>query len=240
MGNKDNPRRHIREKVIAGSIGAFLLIGGGYVVLEQNSTISKQGDLISEYKQELVEQGSLIDQQNEELSTQKTELTNLNKQVKDLNTKLEDGKKKVKAYESKIDDLEEELSFKKAKAKEAAVAAAKRSSSEKEMPVVSRGTPSKGRTIMVEATGYIAMCSEGCSGITATGINLRNNPHAKVIAVDPNVIPLGSKVYVPGYGYAIAGDTGGGIDGHEIDIHMPTTQAAIDWGRRTIQIKVLD
>ena len=84
------------------------------------------------------------------------------------------------------------------------------------------------------------MCTEGCTGVTATGIDLRKNPHAKVIAVDPNVIPLGSKVYVPGYGYAIAGDTGGGINGYEIDIHMPTTSEALNWGRRTVQIKILD
>ena len=48
-----------------------------------------------------------------------------------------------------------------------------------------------------------------------TGINLRANPNLKVIAVDPSVIPLGSKVWVEGYGYAVAGDTGGAIKGNE-------------------------
>ena len=64
------------------------------------------------------------------------------------------------------------------------------------------------------ATAYTAHCN-GCSGITATGINLRANPNLKVIAVDPSVIPLGSKVWVEGYGYAVAGDTGGAIKGNE-------------------------
>ena len=64
------------------------------------------------------------------------------------------------------------------------------------------------------ATAYTAYCN-GCSGITTTGINLRANPNLKVIAVDPSVIPLGSKVWVEGYGYAVAGDTGGAIKGKE-------------------------
>ncbi|GAE45476.1 cell wall-binding protein [Mesobacillus boroniphilus JCM 21738] len=62
--------------------------------------------------------------------------------------------------------------------------------------------------ITVEATAYTANCT-GCSGITKTGVDLKANPNAKVIAVDPTVIPLGSKVYVEGYGYATAEDIGG-------------------------------
>ena len=56
---------------------------------------------------------------------------------------------------------------------------------------------------------------------TATGLILNNNPNAKVIAVDPSVIPLGTKVYVEGYGYAVAADTGGAIKGHKIDVFFP-------------------
>ena len=93
------------------------------------------------------------------------------------------------------------------------------------------------QTLTVEATAYTADC-EGCSGITATGIDLRNNRNAKVIAVDPNVIPLGSTVHVEGYGTAIAGDTGGAIKGNRIDVHMPTTEEALEWGRRTVNVTV--
>ena len=67
------------------------------------------------------------------------------------------------------------------------------------------------------ATAYTAFCN-GCSGRTATGLNLRANPNMKVIAVDPRVIPLGTKVYVEGYGYAVAADTGGAIKGYKIDV----------------------
>src|SRR5699024_7233683 len=60
-----------------------------------------------------------------------------------------------------------------------------------------------GKTVTVTATAYTADC-EGCSGVTSTGVDLNANPDAKVIAVDPSVIPLGSEVYVEGYGYATA------------------------------------
>src|SRR5699024_3794332 len=69
------------------------------------------------------------------------------------------------------------------------------------------------KEITMSATGSTAKCT-GCSGITATGIDLNKNPNAKVVAVDPSVIPLGSRVWVSGYGEAIAGDTGGAIKGN--------------------------
>lgn len=96
-----------------------------------------------------------------------------------------------------------------------------------------------GKTITVTATAYTANCA-GCSGITSTGIDLRANPDAKVISVDPNVIPLGSKVYVEGYGNAIAGDTGGAIKGNIIDIFIPTQEAAVQWGRKQVKVTILD
>lgn len=94
------------------------------------------------------------------------------------------------------------------------------------------------KEITVKSTAYTAYC-KGCSGITATGINLKKNPNAKVIAVDPKVIPLGTKVYVEGYGEAVAGDTGGAIKGNKIDVHMSTTQKAKNWGVRTVKVQIL-
>ncbi|MBM7706121.1 3D (Asp-Asp-Asp) domain-containing protein [Chryseomicrobium aureum] len=99
-------------------------------------------------------------------------------------------------------------------------------------------SPEAVKTFQVEATAYTAYCT-GCSGITATGINLRANPHLKVIAVDPRVIPLGSRVWVEGYGEAIAGDTGGAIKGNKIDVFIPNQQQALNWGRKTVTIKIL-
>lgn len=102
---------------------------------------------------------------------------------------------------------------------------------------VSTPVPSTGKTIVVSATGY-STAQPGLSTHTATGINLLQNP--MVIAVDPRVIPLGTMLEVPGYGVAIAGDTGGAIKGNRIDIHFPTVGQALSWGRKTITIKILN
>ncbi len=95
------------------------------------------------------------------------------------------------------------------------------------------------KEIMVSATAYTAYCN-GCSGVTRTGLNLRKNPNLKVIAVDPRVIKLGTKVHVEGYGYAIAGDTGGAIKGKKIDVFMPNKSQAYQWGRKNVKVKVLN
>lgn len=96
-----------------------------------------------------------------------------------------------------------------------------------------------GKEITVSATAYTADC-QGCSGTTATGVDLKANPDAKVIAVDPSVIPLGSKVYVEGYGYATAADTGGAIKGNRVDIFVPNEQDAVNWGVKNVKVQILN
>jgi 3D (Asp-Asp-Asp) domain-containing protein len=93
------------------------------------------------------------------------------------------------------------------------------------------------KSFYVMGTGYTATCA-GCSGVTATGLDLRANPNLKVIAVDPRVIPLGSLVEMSSASYPkingvyIAGDTGGAIKGYKVDIFIPTKSKAIEFGRR--------
>lgn len=93
-----------------------------------------------------------------------------------------------------------------------------------------------GNTLTAVATGY-SYTQPGLSFYTATGIDLRTNP--QVIAVDPSVIPLGSIVEVPGYGVAVAGDTGGDIKGNRIDLHFKTVDECKNWGRRSVTIRIL-
>lgn len=90
----------------------------------------------------------------------------------------------------------------------------------------------------VSASAYTASC-KGCSGVTRTGLNLKKNPGLKVIAVDPKVIKLGTKVHVEGYGYAVAGDIGSAIKGNKIDVFMPSHSNALKWGRKNVKIKIL-
>lgn len=84
-------------------------------------------------------------------------------------------------------------------------------------------------SMTVLATAYTA------GGYTATG----RPATPGVIAVDPSVIPLGSRVYIPGVGIEVAADTGGAIIGHHIDICMSSEAAAVAWGERTITIYLI-
>lgn len=95
------------------------------------------------------------------------------------------------------------------------------------------------KVLTVSASAYTFNCKK-CSGITAIGINLKKNPNQKVISVDPKVIKLGTKVYVEGYGYAIAADKGNSIKGNKIDIFVPSQKAALKWGRKTVKVSILN
>ena len=86
----------------------------------------------------------------------------------------------------------------------------------------------------MEATAYLPTDGGG-EGLTAMGIPATYG----VVAVDPNVIPLGSRVYIPGYGEALAADTGGAIYGYRIDLCMEDYWQAMDFGRRTVNVFVL-
>ncbi len=104
----------------------------------------------------------------------------------------------------------------------------------------------KGKTISVSASHYQPMCYEGCTGKTSTGIDVSSGTTPsgqRVIAVDPNVIPLGSKVRVDtpyGSFNAIAGDTGGGINGNTIDILVGSQGEAIQKGRVNATVTVVE
>jgi 3D (Asp-Asp-Asp) domain-containing protein len=83
-----------------------------------------------------------------------------------------------------------------------------------------------GQTLTVVATGY------SLRGRTATGLQTAWG----VVAVDPAVIPLGTRMEIPGYGEGVAADTGGAVHGNTIDLWFPTTAQALAWGRRTVTI----
>ena len=83
-----------------------------------------------------------------------------------------------------------------------------------------------GRTITVVATGY------SMSGSTATGVPTGWG----TVAVDPSVIPLGSRLTIPGYGEGVAADTGSAVRGAVVDLWFPTPQQALDWGRRVVTV----
>lgn len=92
-----------------------------------------------------------------------------------------------------------------------------------------------GTAMYVNATGYSAY-DPGNSAYTAMGTHVRHG----IIAVDPNIIPLGTHVYIPGYGDAVAEDVGGAIHGHRIDVAFDTRAEALAFGRQDIEIYIKD
>lgn len=92
-----------------------------------------------------------------------------------------------------------------------------------------------GRSIRMQATAYSAY-DPGNGSYTAAGHFLRKG----LVAVDPNVIPLGTRLYIPGYGYAIADDTGGAIVGNRIDLAFDSRWEALQFGRRAVTVYILE
>lgn len=108
------------------------------------------------------------------------------------------------------------------------------------------------KTIDVKATAY-CLCKKCCGkspsnpgyGVTASGLKITPGVGMKVVASDPKVIPLGTKVYVEGlygandYGYAVVADTGSAIKNLKIDLYMDTHQMALNWGVKTVRVYIL-
>ncbi|ELC8443478.1 DUF348 domain-containing protein [Clostridium perfringens] len=90
------------------------------------------------------------------------------------------------------------------------------------------------KMMVVEATAYAG------DGITATGTVPKRDPSGlSTIAVDPRVIPLGTKVYIEGYGYAVAEDTGGAIKNNIIDLFLNSSAECKQWGRRNVNLYII-
>lgn len=104
------------------------------------------------------------------------------------------------------------------------------------------GNLSRGMSKSISYSQILDMQSTAYSGdgVTASGAETKRDADGySTIAVDPRVIPLGSTVYVEGYGYAIAEDIGGAIKGNIIDVFFHSESEASDWGRRSVKVYIL-
>lgn len=102
------------------------------------------------------------------------------------------------------------------------------------MLTASRGDTSGKKTISCKSTAY-----SGHSATASGRAPCRDKNGISTIAVDPTVIPLGTKVYVEGYGYAVAADTGGAIKGNKIDVYFNSKSECTSWGRKQVQVKII-
>jgi 3D (Asp-Asp-Asp) domain-containing protein len=100
---------------------------------------------------------------------------------------------------------------------------------------VSRGTYTRAKVVTMESTAYLPS-----AGLKNPTYKTRTGTKAEygAIAVDPKVIPLGTLMYVEGYGFGIAEDTGGAIKGNKIDVCIENRRQAYAWGRRTVKVHI--
>lgn len=190
---------------------------------KQSSTKKKQEELV-------LENDKLEDtkKQNEMyLNEVQVKLDKANSLAKQLQEKENQKSKELESSKSTLADIEEQ------KRKEAEAAAA----------IASRGAIgninySKNFTMLSSAytTG-----DPGVGTRTASGLPVKRDPNGySTVAVDPSVIPLGTKLYIDGYGYAIAADTGGKIKGNKIDLFFYDSNTCNAWGRKLVKVCVVE
>ena len=193
-------------------------------------------EVIKENEMSLISHSVSVINSSSSINELESAVSTLNQLIPQLNidSVKEAANNSVQAAKNKIESLKAEEAK---KAEEAAKNNAANSSNTTSSNNSSSQPSSDGKykkTLSMEATAY--------SGGTLTAMRLkpvRDPGGISTIAVDPSVIPLGSKVYIPGYGYAIASDTGGVIKGNIIDLYMNSHDECISWGRRQVTLHIV-
>lgn len=192
-------------------------------------------EVIKENEMSLISHSVSVINSSSSISEIESAVSTLNQLIPQLNidSVKETANNSVQVAKNKIESLKAEEAK---KAEEAAKNNASNSSGT--LNSTSSSQPSSDgkykKTLSMEATAY--------SGGTLTAMGLkpvRDPGGISTIAVDPSVIPLGSKVYIPGYGYAIASDTGGVIKGNIIDLYMNSHDECTSWGRRQVTLHIV-
>lgn len=220
---------------------------------------SVYNDSLAAVKQSIVD----ISQAKEQLQGYQSNLASQERQVNDqkavLDSQMSDLKKKIADGQSEMKQLADREQQAKAmeEAQKKAMEEAQRKAAEEEAQkqkqqqvqqtstktvdnseaAASADNVSGSKTLTMSATAYSTEAN-GMGTYSATGINLKQHPSC--VAVDPSVIPLGSIIWVSGYGVSVAGDTGTAIKGNVIDLHFATVAQSMAWGRRTVTVKILN
>lgn len=217
---------------------------------------SVYNDSLAAVKQSIVD----ISQAKEQLQGYQSNLASQERQVNDqkavLDSQMSDLKKKIADGQSEMKQLADREQQAKAmeeaqkKAAEEEAQKQQQASNQKQQvqqtstktvdnskAAASADNVSGSKTLTMSATAYSTEAN-GMGTYSATGINLKQHPSC--VAVDPSVIPLGSIIWVSGYGVSVAGDTGTAIKGNVIDLHFSTVAQSMAWGRRTVTVKILN
>ena len=217
---------------------------------------SVYNDSLAAVKQSIVD----ISQAKEQLQGYQSNLASQERQVNDqkavLDSQMSDLKKKIADGQSEMKQLADREQQAKAmeeaqkKAAEEEAQKQQQASNQKQQvqqtstktvdnseAATSADNVSGSKTLTMSATAYSTEAN-GMGTYSATGINLKQHPSC--VAVDPSVIPLGSIIWVSGYGVSVAGDTGTAVKGNVIDLHFSTVAQSMAWGRRTVTVKILN
>lgn len=210
-----------------------------------NSEIDELNEQEKNKRESIIELESEIETNLKDMSKDKKEIEKLEEEVKSNKKKVNSLEKsneklnnKVKELESKSKNNTNTNNENNDKSSNVGTSESNKKSNKSENEDENTVNNNNGRTIVMEATAYTDNAnSQGqWVGQTATGMT----PQRGIIAVDPSVIPLGTKVYVEGYGDAIAGDTGGAIKGNIIDVFVDTESEANEWGRKQVEVTILE
>lgn len=203
---------------------------------------------ISQAKEQLQRYQSNLASQERQVNDQKAVLDS---QMSDLKKKIADGQSEMKQLADREQQAKAMEEAQKKAMEEAQRKAAEEAQKQKQQQVQQTSTKtvdnseaatsadnvSGSKTLTMSATAYSTEAN-GMGTYSATGINLKQHPSC--VAVDPSVIPLGSIIWVSGYGVSVAGDTGTAIKGNVIDLHFSTVAQSMAWGRRTVTVKILN
>ena len=204
---------------------------------------------ISQAKEQLQGYQSNLASQERQVNDQKAVLDS---QMSDLKKRIADGQSEMKQLANREQQAKAmEEAQKKAMEEAQKKAAEEKAQKQKQQQVQQTSTKtvdnseaatsadnvSGSKTLTMSATAYSTEAN-GMGTYSATGINLKQHPSC--VAVDPSVIPLGSIIWVSGYGVSVAGDTGKAIKGNVIDLHFATVAQSMAWGRRTVTVKILN
>ncbi|PAV30326.1 hypothetical protein CIL05_07600 [Virgibacillus profundi] len=188
--------------------------GLGNNVSELDAEVNDLSSDISELNTDIKEYNNTITKQQEKLKELKTDKEQLKKDNKKLNNTIQ-------KKDEKLDGLVQLSNTSRNKSK-----SAKTTSTTKTM----------------EVTAYTASC-KGCSGITYKGTNVQNTKYHpsgyRIVAVDPNVVPLGTLIEVNGETY-IADDIGSAIKGNRLDLLFSSKSNALQFGRQQLKVNILN
>jgi 3D (Asp-Asp-Asp) domain-containing protein len=167
-------------------------------------------------------------------------------EINSLETLIKKQEERITTYQNKTKTQSEQINILRdhyQKEKERADQENQRANKEKKRADELQKELDSVQVLNVVATAYTPFCSTGCTGITRTEIDVRETIYYeghRVVAVDPNVIPLGSVIAIEGFDETfVAADTGGDIQGNRIDILYKKKERALAFGRQEKKVQII-